>query len=86
MSGFITRPPPKKSTDKLVQRPNIRPPDVEHPKVMVGYKNVPPQFKPLKRKPNSKRSAPVGVSDVEAEEVLKRIQSIKSRMSKRNVD
>ena len=61
-------------------------PPANHPKVNVGYKNVPPQFKPLKRKPYRKRSAPVHVSDVEAAEVLKLIQSIKSRMSKGGVD
>tara|TARA_B100000780_G_C21056885_1_gene424638 strand:+ start:102 stop:356 length:255 start_codon:yes stop_codon:yes gene_type:complete len=49
-----------------------------HPNVNVGYKNVPPQFKTVKKKPNHKRSAPVCVSDVEAAEVLKRIQNIKS--------
>ena len=51
-----------------------------HPKVNVRYKNVPPQFKLMKRKPDSRRSAPVDVSDVEAAEVLKRIQNIKSRI------
>ena len=80
MSGFITRPPPKKSTGKLVQRPNIRPPDVEHPKVMVGYKVPPKQFQDRKKPMKALFKKPPPLTDQQKLEVLERINKIKNRI------